>query len=149
MVLDTFSKADVLNTTSSCGAPNFRQIRSGHPVFGMGQPSMNGFKQVLHKLQSQGHKASLHSIVLCCVRFPPGGSMMYWIKSAFFYSSGRLQEVLMFCVREEPVVFMRSGDDFVPYTPRRKENLHENLQGLSKNIPVENLELNIRKEVKV
>ncbi|XP_062859559.1 paladin [Trichomycterus rosablanca] len=112
MVQDVFSKADVLNTTSSCGAPNFRQVRGGHPVFGMGQPSLNGFKQVLHKLQSQGHK-----------------------------------EVLMFCVREEPVLFLRSGDDFVPYTPRRKENLHENLQGLSKNVPVESLELSIRKEL--
>ncbi|MCJ8738898.1 hypothetical protein PDJAM_G00040970 [Pangasius djambal] len=58
-----------------------------------------------------------------------------------------VQEVIVFCVREEPVVFLRVEDDFVPYTPRKKENLHENLQGLSKNMHVENLELNIRKEL--
>ncbi|KAK2866807.1 hypothetical protein Q7C36_002863 [Tachysurus vachellii] len=112
MALDVFSKADVLNTTVTCGAPNFRQVRGGYPVFGMGQPSLEGFKQVLYTLQSQGH-----------------------------------EEVIVFCVREEPVVFLRVEDDFVPYTPRKKENLHENLQGLSKNIHVENLELNIRKEL--
>ncbi|GAA6089716.1 paladin isoform X1, partial [Tachysurus ichikawai] len=54
---------------------------------------------------------------------------------------------IVFCVREEPVVFLHVEEDFVPYTPRKKENLHENLQGLSKNIHVENLELNIRKEL--
>ncbi|XP_046709053.1 paladin isoform X1 [Silurus meridionalis] len=112
MVMDVFNKADVLNTTASCGAPNFRQVRGGYPVFGMGQPSLGGFKQVLYTMQSQGH-----------------------------------QEVIVFCVREEPVVFLRVGDDFIPYTPRKKENLHENLQGLSKNIHVEKLELNIRKEL--
>ena len=50
-------------------------------------------------------------------------------------------------MREEPVVFIRSGSDFVPYTPRRKENLHENLSGLEKGLTVEALELTIRKEV--
>ncbi|KAK3559905.1 hypothetical protein QTP86_026418, partial [Hemibagrus guttatus] len=112
MVLDVFSKADVLNTTATCGAPNFRQVRGGNPVFGMGQPSLGGFKQVLYTLQSRGH-----------------------------------EEVVVLCLREEPVVFLHVGEDFVPYTPRKKENLHENLQGLSKNIHVENLELNIRKEL--
>lgn len=58
------------------------------------------------------------------------------------------QEVIFFCVREEPVVFLHKDDDFVPYTPRRKENLHENLHGLEKEELVENLELTIRKEVK-
>lgn len=57
------------------------------------------------------------------------------------------QEVIFFCVREEPVVFLRKDEDFVPYTPRRKENLHENLHGLNKEEPVENLELTVRKEV--
>lgn len=47
------------------------------------------------------------------------------------------------------MLFLRVEDDFVPYTPRKKENLHENLQGLSKNMHVENLELNIRKEVNI
>ncbi|XP_060795109.1 paladin isoform X2 [Neoarius graeffei] len=112
MVLDVFGKVDVLNTTASCGAPNFRQVRGDYPVFGMGQPSLGGFKKVLYTLQSRGH-----------------------------------EEVIVFCLREEPVVFLHVEDDFVPYTPRKKENLHENLQGLSKNIHVENLELNIRKEL--
>ena len=58
-----------------------------------------------------------------------------------------MQEVIFFCVREEPVVFLHLEDNFVPYTPRRKENLHENLHGLDKEEQVENLELNIRKEV--
>lgn len=57
------------------------------------------------------------------------------------------QEVIFFCVREEPVVFLRRDGDFVPYTPRRKENLHENLHGL-KGEPVESLELAVRKEVR-
>uniref|UniRef100_A0AAR2JM18 Paladin n=1 Tax=Pygocentrus nattereri TaxID=42514 RepID=A0AAR2JM18_PYGNA len=111
MVLDVFSKADVLNTTGSCGAPNFRQSKGSYPLFGMGQPSLTGFQQVLQKLQSQGH------------------------------------EVIFFCVREEPLLFLHLEENFVPYTPRRKENLHENLHGLSKDVPVETLELNIRKEL--
>ncbi|KAG7227999.1 hypothetical protein INR49_005620 [Caranx melampygus] len=112
MVQDVYSKADVLNTTSSYGAPNFRQVKGSYPLFGMGQPSLNGFKQVLQRLQAEGH-----------------------------------EEVIFFCVREEPVVFLHKDGDFVPYTPRRKENLHENLHGLEKEMPVESLELTIRKEV--
>lgn len=46
------------------------------------------------------------------------------------------------------MVFLHKDDDFVPYTPRRKENLHENLHGLEKEEPVEGLELTVRKEVK-
>lgn len=45
------------------------------------------------------------------------------------------------------MVFLHKDDDFVPYTPRKKENLHENLHGLEKEESVENLELTIRKEV--
>lgn len=45
------------------------------------------------------------------------------------------------------MVFLRKDEDFVPYTPRRKENLHENLHGLNKEEPVESLELIVRKEV--
>ncbi|KAM3592463.1 uncharacterized protein V6R79_019364 [Siganus canaliculatus] len=112
MVQDVYSKADVLNTTSSYGAPNFRQVKGSYPLYGMGQPSLNGFKQVLQRLQAQGH-----------------------------------EEVIFFCVREEPVVFLHKDDDFVPYTPRRKENLHENLHDLEKDELVENLELTIRKEL--
>ncbi|XP_025065019.1 paladin isoform X1 [Alligator sinensis] len=112
MVRDVYSKLDVLNTTSSCGAPNFRQARGGYAVFGMGQPSLDGFKQVMQKLQNDGHK-----------------------------------ECIFFCVREEPVVFLRMENDFVPYTPRGKENLHENLHSLQRGVKVENLELAIRKEI--
>ncbi|KAJ7324225.1 hypothetical protein JRQ81_017245 [Phrynocephalus forsythii] len=112
MVRDVYSKLDVLNTSKSCGAPNFRQAKGGYSVFGMGQPSLHGFKQVLQKLQNDGHK-----------------------------------ECIIFCVREEPVLFLRMDNDFMPYTPRGKENLHENLHDLPKDVKVENLELSIRKEI--
>ncbi|CAB1343967.1 unnamed protein product [Coregonus sp. 'balchen'] len=88
------------------------QVKGSYPLYGMGQPSLNGFKQVLQRLQSQGH-----------------------------------EEVMFFCVREEPVVFLHLEENFVPYTPRRKENLHENLHGLDKEETVETLELTIRKEL--
>uniref|UniRef100_A0A8B9G8Q2 Phosphatase domain containing paladin 1 n=1 Tax=Amazona collaria TaxID=241587 RepID=A0A8B9G8Q2_9PSIT len=112
MVRDVYGKLDVLNTTGSCGAPNFRQAKGGYAVFGMGQPSLNGFKLVLQKLQREGHK-----------------------------------ECVVFCVREEPVVFLRLEGDFVSYTPRGKENLHENLQCLQQGLRAESLELAIRKEI--
>ncbi|NWV74370.1 PALD protein, partial [Dasyornis broadbenti] len=112
MVRDVYGKLDVLNTTGSCGAPNFRQAKGGYAVFGMGQPSLNGFKLVLQKLQREGHK-----------------------------------ECVFFCVREEPVVFLRLEGDFVSYTPRGKENLHENLQRLQRGVRAESLELAIRKEI--
>ncbi|KAL3967842.1 hypothetical protein ACER0C_029875 [Sarotherodon galilaeus] len=112
MVQDVYSKADVLNTTGSYGAPNFRQVKGSYPLYGMGQPSLNGFKQVLQRLQAQGQ-----------------------------------EEVIFVCVREEPVVFLHKDNDFVPYTPRRKENLHENLHDLEKEDRVESLELTIRKEL--
>ncbi|XP_069720064.1 paladin [Phaenicophaeus curvirostris] len=112
MVRDVYGKLDVLNTTGSCGAPNFRQAKGGYAVFGMGQPSLNGFKLVLQKLQREGHK-----------------------------------ECIFFCVREEPVVFLRLEGDFVSYTPRDKENLHENLQRLQRGMRAESLELAIRKEI--
>lgn len=57
------------------------------------------------------------------------------------------QECVVFCVREEPVLFLRVESDFVPYTPRGKENLHENLHSLQRRLRVEDLELTIRKEV--
>ncbi|KAL9846872.1 paladin [Geothlypis trichas] len=113
MVRDVYGKLDVLNTTGSCGAPNFRQAKGGYAVFGMGQPSLNGFKLVLQKLQREGHK-----------------------------------ECVFFCVREEPVVFLRLEGDFVSYTPRGKENLHENLQRLQRGARAESLELAIRKEIR-
>ncbi|NWS01343.1 PALD protein, partial [Motacilla alba] len=113
MVRDVYGKLDVLNTTGSCGAPNFRQAKGGYAVFGMGQPSVNGFKLVLQKLQREGHK-----------------------------------ECVFFCVREEPVVFLRLEGDFVSYTPRGKENLHENLQRLQRGVRAESLELAIRKEIR-
>ncbi|XP_073734976.1 paladin isoform X6 [Callorhinus ursinus] len=112
LVRDVAEKMDVLGTVRSCGAPNFRQVRGGLTVFGMGQPSLSGFRQVLQKLQKDGHR-----------------------------------ECIIFCVREEPVLFLRAEEDFVPYTPRDKQNLHENLQGLGPGIQAESLELAIRKEI--
>uniref|UniRef100_A0A8D2J8C7 Paladin n=1 Tax=Varanus komodoensis TaxID=61221 RepID=A0A8D2J8C7_VARKO len=64
MVRDVYSKLDVLNTTSTCGAPNFRQAKGGYSVFGMGQPSFSGFKQVLQKLQNDGHKVCTWTSVI-------------------------------------------------------------------------------------
>lgn len=58
MVQDVYSKADVLNTTASYGAPNFRQVKGSYPLYGMGQPSLNGFKHVLQRLQAQGHEVT-------------------------------------------------------------------------------------------
>uniref|UniRef100_A0A3B3DID3 Paladin n=1 Tax=Oryzias melastigma TaxID=30732 RepID=A0A3B3DID3_ORYME len=112
MVLDVYKKADVLNTTGSRGAPNFRQAKGSYPLYGMGQPSRNGFQQVLQRLQAQGQ-----------------------------------EEIIFICVREEPVVFLHKDGDFVPYTPRKKENLHENLHGLEREETVEHLELKIRNEL--
>ncbi|XP_030718353.1 paladin isoform X1 [Globicephala melas] len=112
LVRDVAEKMDVLGTLQSCGAPNFRQVRGGLTVFGMGQPSLSGFRRVLQKLQKDGHR-----------------------------------ECVIFCVREEPVLFLRADEDFVPYTPRDKQSLHENLQGLGPGVQVERLELAIRKEI--
>lgn len=53
----------------------------------------------------------------------------------------------MFCVREEPVLFLRMDNDFIPFTPRAKENLKENLHNLHTGVKVEDLEVSIRKEV--
>lgn len=112
LVRDIAEKVDLLDTVRSCGAPNFRQVQGGLTVFGMGQPSLLGFRQVLQKLQKDGHK-----------------------------------ECIIFCVREEPVLFLRAEEDFVPYTPRDKQSLHENLQGLGPGVQAESLELAIRKEI--
>lgn len=58
MVLDVNNRVDVLNTTGSYGAPNFRKARGNYPLFGMGQPSLNGFKQVLQRLESDAYEVS-------------------------------------------------------------------------------------------
>lgn len=112
LVRDVTEKMDMLGTLGSCGTPNFRQVRGGLPVFGMGQPSLLGFRRVLQKLQKDGHK-----------------------------------ECVIFCVREEPVLFLRAEEDFVSYTPRDKESLHENLRGPGPGVKAESLELAIRKEI--
>lgn len=72
-----------------------------------------------------------------------------WVAVTLSSSFGPWQECVVFCVREEPVLFLRADDDFVPYTPRDKQNLRENLQGLGPGIQAESLELAIRKEVRV
>lgn len=58
LVRDVTKKMDTLGTLESCGALNFRQVRGGLPVFGMGQPSLLGFRRVLQKLQKDGFKVS-------------------------------------------------------------------------------------------
>ncbi|XP_055475123.1 paladin [Psammomys obesus] len=112
LVRDITEKMDMLGTLGSCGAPNFRQVQDRLPVFGMGQPSLLGFRRVLQKLQKDGYK-----------------------------------ECIIFCVREEPVLFLRAEEDFVSYTPRDKESLHENLRGPGPGVKAESLELAIRKEI--
>uniref|UniRef100_A0A9J8ARA7 Phosphatase domain containing paladin 1b n=1 Tax=Cyprinus carpio carpio TaxID=630221 RepID=A0A9J8ARA7_CYPCA len=112
MVQDVYNRADVLNTTKSHGSPNFRKVKGNYPLFGMGQPSLSGFKQVLQRLQIDG-----------------------------------CEEVIFICLREEPVVFFRSDGDFIPYTPRGRENLHENLHDLDRELSAEQIELSIRKEL--
>lgn len=64
MVQDVYNRADVLNTTKSHGAPNFRKVQGNYPLFGMGQPSLNGFKQVLQRLQIDGCEVSEFSLSL-------------------------------------------------------------------------------------
>lgn len=59
LVRDVTEKMDMLGTLQRCGAPNFRQVRGGLAVFGMGQPSLSGFRQVLQKLQKDGHRVSM------------------------------------------------------------------------------------------
>ena len=46
------------------------------------------------------------------------------------------------------MVFLRAEEDFVSYTPRDKESLHENLRDPSPGVKAENLELAIQKEVR-
>lgn len=50
-------------------------------------------------------------------------------------------------MREEPVVFLHVDEDFIPYTPRRRENLHANLHDLDKGLSALQMELSIQKEV--
>ncbi|KAG8135321.1 hypothetical protein E2320_008348, partial [Naja naja] len=87
MVRDVHGKLDVLNTSNTFGAPNFRQAKGGYA------------------------------------------------------------ECIVFCVREEPVLFLRMDNDFIPYTPRAKENLKDNLHNLHRGVRVEDLEVSIRKEI--
>lgn len=73
MVQDVNSRADVLNTTGSYGAPNFRKVKETHPLFGMGQASMKGFKQVLQRLENEAYEVSLSyarwkTFHFCCVQ---------------------------------------------------------------------------------
>uniref|UniRef100_H3B3G2 Phosphatase domain containing paladin 1 n=1 Tax=Latimeria chalumnae TaxID=7897 RepID=H3B3G2_LATCH len=112
LVKDLNKEADSLQTSSKHGAPNFRRSQSGCPVYGMGQPTMNGFKQVLQTLKEDGY-----------------------------------EEIICFNVREEPVLFLHQDDDFVPYTPRDRAKLKENIHNLCPRNQVENLELTIKKEI--
>ncbi|XP_032874685.1 paladin-like [Amblyraja radiata] len=112
MINDLSDKVDNLLTMNNYGAPNFRQIQLGYPVYGMGQATMNGFHMVLQKLKEEGN-----------------------------------QEIIYFNVREEPVIFLHQDDDFIPYTPRDRNDLQENLYNLTSRDQVENLELIIKNEL--
>ncbi|XP_055486823.1 paladin-like [Leucoraja erinacea] len=112
MINDLSDKVDNLLTVNNYGAPNFRQIQLGYPVYGMGQATMNGFHMVLQKLKEEGN-----------------------------------QEIIYFNVREEPVIFLHQDDDFIPYTPRDRNDLQENLYNLTSRDQVENLELIIKNEL--
>ncbi|XP_078252897.1 paladin-like [Rhinoraja longicauda] len=112
MINDLGDKMDILLTLNKYGAPNFRQVQLGYPVYGMGQATMNGFHMVLQKLKEEGN-----------------------------------QEIIYFNVREEPVIFLHQDDDFIPYTPRDRNDLQENLYNLTSRDQVENLELIIKKEL--
>lgn len=77
LVRDVAEKTDVLGTQQSCGAPNFRQVRGGAPVFGMGQPSLLGFRRVLQKLQKDGHRVSM-TTVQAGAKPPKSGQRGFW-----------------------------------------------------------------------
>lgn len=49
MVADHFKGLDELKTLESHGAPNFRKLE-GFPVYGMGQPSVEGLRRVMEHL---------------------------------------------------------------------------------------------------
>lgn len=75
---------------------------------------------------------------------------MFWIDDKinnFLSHKTCEKEVIFICVREEPVVFFHLDEDFIPYTPRRRENLHENLHDLDKGLSAVQMELSIQKEV--
>ncbi|KAL2083591.1 hypothetical protein ACEWY4_021364 [Coilia grayii] len=112
IVQDVHCKTDVLSTTGTYGAPNFRKAQGDYPIYGMGQPSLIGFNKLLQRLQGEGH-----------------------------------EEIIFFCLREEPLVFLPWEKDFVSYTPRRKENLHENLHSLGRDVTPEQVELTVRREL--
>ncbi|XP_078069977.1 paladin-like [Mustelus asterias] len=57
------------------------------------------------------------------------------------------QEIICFNVREEPVILFHQDNDFIPYTPRDRSDLQENLYSLTTRSQVENLELIIKKEL--
>ncbi|XP_059501011.1 paladin-like [Stegostoma tigrinum] len=57
------------------------------------------------------------------------------------------QEIICFNVREEPIILFHQDDDFIPYTPRDRNNLQENLHNLTPRNQVDELELVIKKEL--
>ncbi|XP_033644456.1 paladin-like [Asterias rubens] len=57
-------------------------------------------------------------------------------------------ELIVICIREEPVVFLRKNDDFVSYTPRLKESLCENINtSMMTTEDITNVEVSLRKEI--
>ncbi|XP_071829664.1 paladin-like isoform X2 [Apostichopus japonicus] len=92
MVADHFKGLDELKTLESHGAPNFRKLE-GFPVYGMGQPSVEGLRRVMEHL----------------------------------YDKCDQQEVCVINIRAEPVLFVQRGEDFMPYSPRERDHLRDNV----------------------
>ncbi|XP_070544590.1 paladin-like [Ptychodera flava] len=67
MVKDHFNGIDELNTWKAFGAPNLRRAHGGYPVYGMGQPTLEGLRQILESLLDDGYV----DIIICNMREEP------------------------------------------------------------------------------
>ncbi|XP_077999424.1 paladin-like [Glandiceps talaboti] len=67
MVKDHYHGIDMLNTIKKYGAPNLRRAHGGYPVYGMGQPTREGLRQILETLLDDGYS----DIVICNMREEP------------------------------------------------------------------------------
>ncbi|XP_038060008.1 paladin-like [Patiria miniata] len=57
-------------------------------------------------------------------------------------------ELIVCCIREEPVLFLKKNEDFVSYTPRAREKLCENIYTrLATSLDISNNEVAMRKEI--
>ncbi|XP_022101422.1 paladin-like [Acanthaster planci] len=57
-------------------------------------------------------------------------------------------ELIVVCIREEPVLFLKRNEDFVSYTPREREKLCENIYTrIATSLGISNNEVALRKEI--